>query len=422
MTSVMTPTIAAQRTPGSAAPDSPRRGSRNSPNRPRVSCVTHLSRGLLVTVALLNAVLVVLVAAPLPRIPLLVLVAAAVTSWGLVLVLPAAVGLVAGALAGRRHPWCAGCAVLSAFAALVYGVMPYAAAYRTAEEYGQPLAPTAYFEGVNYAKAPDRDRTRRYARTGGRRGKLDLWTLPKRAGTRHPAVVWVHGGGWNKGHRSQTPEWNRWFNARGWSVFDIDYRLAPRVTQLEQIGDVKCAVGWVRRHARAYGIDPGRLVLAGSSAGGNLALSAAYTEGDDRVPSSCAVRDSSVAGVISLYGPTDMRRLIAGTALRGDPMIPGLMGGSAKSASARYRLGSPAKLVRTDVPPTLLLHGSADRAVPVAQARELARRLDSAGAPATYVELPWADHCFDVNWGGWGSQIARAAISRFLAIRSESDA
>ncbi|NEA04984.1 prolyl oligopeptidase family serine peptidase, partial [Streptomyces sp. SID10116] len=75
-----------------------------------------------------------------------------------------------------------------------------------------------------------------------------------------------------------------------------------------------------------------------------------------------------------------------------------------------------ARLVRGDVPPTLLLHGSADRAVPVAQARELARRLEEAGAPATYVELPWADHCFDVNWGGWGSQIARAATERFLKV------
>ncbi|MEV8016166.1 alpha/beta hydrolase [Streptomyces sp. NPDC086554] len=391
-----------------------------TPPRPRVPAP--LSRVLLVTAALLNAALAVLVAAPMPRISLLVLVAAAVTSWGLVLALPAALGLAAAMAGGRRHPWCAGFAALGAFAALVYGVMPYAAAHGTADDYGQPLDPTAYFEGVNYAKAPDGDRTRSYARTGKRRGKLDLWTLPKRDGVRHPAVVWVHGGGWNKGHRGQTPEWNRWFNERGWSVFDIDYRLAPRVTQLDQIGDVKCAVGWVRRRARVYGIDPDRLVLAGSSAGGNLALAAAYTEGDDRVPASCAVRDSSVSGVISLYGPTDMRRLIAGTALRRDPMIPRLMGGSAKkhggvTVPARYRLGSPAKLVRTDVPPTLLLHGSADRAVPVAQARELARRLKAAGAPATYVELPWADHCFDVNWGGWGSQIARAAISRFLSVR-----
>lgn len=416
----MTPTVADRRSPGPAATDSPPRGRRNGRNGSGVSCVAYLSRGLLAVVALLNAALVVLVAAPLPRIPLLVLVAGAVTSWGLVLVPPAVIGLVAGAVAGRRYPWCAGLAVLTAFVALVYGVMPYAAAYRTARDHGQPLAPTAYFEGVNYAKAPDGDRTRRYARVGGQRGKLDLWTLPKRDGVRHPAVVWVHGGGWNKGHRGQSPAWNRWFNARGWSVFDIDYRLAPHVTQLDQIGDVKCAVGWLRRHARVFGIDPDRLVLAGSSAGGNLALAAAYTEGDDRVPASCAVRDSSVAGVISLYGPTDMGRLIAGTALRGDPMIPRLMGGSAKAVPARYLLGSPAKLVRTDVPPTLLLHGSADRAVPVAQARELARRLAAAGAPATYVELPWADHCFDVNWGGWGSQIARSAISRFLAVRGGS--
>ncbi|MFF3640063.1 alpha/beta hydrolase fold domain-containing protein [Streptomyces sp. NPDC002564] len=388
-----------------------------------------VARVLLLGAGLLNAALAVLVAAPLPRVPLLVLVAAAITSWGLVLLLPGLLGLLAAALGGGRHPWCAGLAALASFAALVYGVMPYAAAYGTAERQGQRLAAARYFDGVNYAKVPDRARTLTYARVGGAHGasprtrqklRLDLWALPKRQAVRRPAVVWVHGGGWNKGHRSQTPEWNRWFNARGWSVFDIDYRLAPRATQLDQIGDVKCAVGWVRRHARAYGIDPDRLLLAGSSAGGNLALAAAYTEGDGRVPSSCAVRDSSVAGVVSLYGPTDMGRLIAGTALRRDPMIPHLMGGSAATAPARYRLGSPARLVRGDVPPTLLLHGSADRAVPVAQARELARRLKGVHAPATYVELPWADHCFDVNWGSWGSQIARAATERFLSTLGRS--
>uniref|UniRef100_UPI0006EBD1C8 alpha/beta hydrolase n=1 Tax=Streptomyces silaceus TaxID=545123 RepID=UPI0006EBD1C8 len=398
------------------------------------------ARVLLLAAALLNAALAVLVAAPLPRVPLLVLVAAVITSWGLVLLPPGLLGLAAAALAGRRHPWCAGLAALSSFAALVYGVMPYAAAYSAAERQGQHLAAARYFDGVNYAKVPDRARSLTYARVGGGKGsgkgdgrraggaqrvkrerlRLDLWEPSGRPAVRRPAVVWVHGGGWNKGHRSQSPEWNRWFNARGWSVFDIDYRLAPRATQLDQIGDVKCAVGWVRRHARAYGVDPDRLLLAGSSAGGNLALAAAYTDGDDRVPASCAVRDSSVSGVISLYGPTDMRRLIAGTALRRDPIIPRLMGGSAATAPARYRLGSPARLVRGDVPPTLLLHGSADRAVPVAQARELARRLKVAGAPATYVELPWADHCFDVNWGGWGSQIARAATERFLGALDRS--
>ncbi|MFI7322834.1 alpha/beta hydrolase fold domain-containing protein [Streptomyces venezuelae] len=387
-----------------------------------------VTRVLLLATGLLNAALAVLVAAPLPRVPLLVLTAGAITSWGLLLLPPGLLGLAGAALAGRRHPWCAGLVALASFAALVHGVMPYAAAYDTARQQGQRLAPSRYFDGVNYAEVPDRARTLTYARVGrgdrarakGLRLRLDLWALPKRADAPRPAVVWVHGGGWNRGHRSQNPAWNRWFNARGWSVFDIDYRLAPRATQLDQIGDVKCAVGWVRRHARVYGVDPDRLLLAGSSAGGNLALAAAYTEGDDRVPASCGVRDSSVAGVLSLYGPTDMRRLIAGTALRRDPMIPRLMGGSAATAPARYRLGSPARLVRGDVPPTLLLHGSADRAVPVAQARELARRLKQAGAPATYVELPWADHCFDVNWGGWGSQIARAATERFLKIVGRS--
>ncbi|MGV9882594.1 alpha/beta hydrolase fold domain-containing protein [Streptomyces sp. NPDC003006] len=404
-----------------------------------------VARVLLLAAGLLNAALAVLVAAPLPRVPLLVLVAAAITSWGLVLVAPGLLGIVAAVFAAHRHPWCAGLTLLASFAALVYGVMPYAAAYGTAARHGQRVSLASYFDGVNYTKAPDLARTVTYARVGGGHGahpgrsqprphphsqprarsqpqtlELDLWALPKRPGVRHPAVVWVHGGGWNKGHRSQTPEWNRWFNARGWSVFDIDYRLAPRATQLDQIGDVKCAIGWVRRHARVYGVDPDRLLLAGSSAGGNLALSAAYTDGDSRVPASCAARDTSVSGVVSLYGPTDMRRLIAGTALRGDPMIPRLMGGSAATAPARYRLGSPVRMARGDVPPTLLLHGGADRAVPVAQARELARRLKGSGAQVVYVELPWADHCFDVNWGGWGSQIARTATGRFLSALDRS--
>ncbi|MEV0444192.1 alpha/beta hydrolase [Streptomyces spectabilis] len=388
-------------------------------------------RALLAALCLLNAALAVLVAAPLPRVPALVALAVAVTSWSLVLVPPALLGLAAAACAGRRCPWWAGAAALTAFAALVYGVMPYAAAYRTAERHGTTLDIGAYVGGgVNYAKTPDRGRGITYARPGGERVRLDLWTLPKRPAVRRPAVVWVHGGGWNKGHRSQSPRWNRWLNDRGWSVFDIDYRLAPGVTQLDQIRDVRCAVRWVRRHAHTYGVDPERLVLAGSSAGGNLALAAAYarapsshapgawraagTKSERHTRSVCAMRDSAVAGVVSLYGPTDMRRLIERTVLRADPLMPRLMGGSAAGAPERYRLGSPARLVHRRVPPTLLLHGGADRAVPVAQARDLARRLAAAGARASYVELPWADHCFDVNWGGWASQVARAALGRFL--------
>ncbi|MFD9907816.1 alpha/beta hydrolase [Streptomyces sp. NPDC059063] len=429
MTSVLTPSSAPA--PGPVTPDNPPRERGHAPAdgpvvRPVRRRAAHATRALLISLSLLNAALTVLVVAPLPRIPSLVVVAVAVTSWSLVLVPPALAGLGAAALAARRHPWWAPVAALTAFGALVCGTMPYAAAYRTAARYGQPLGVGAYLDGgVNYAKVPFRGRGLTYARVGGERLRLDLWALPKRPAVRRPAVIWVHGGGWTKGHRSQSPRWNRWFNARGWSVFDIDYRLAPRHTQLDQIGDVRCAVGWVRRHARVYGVDPDRLVLAGSSAGGNLALAAAFTQvrgaahgggtqRERRTGPACAVRDSSVAGVVSLYGPTDMRHLIERTVLRGDSAMPRLMGGSAATAPERYRLGSPARLVHRGVPPTLLLHGSADRAVPVAQARDLARRLAAVGADATYVELPWADHCFDVNWGGWGSQLARAAIDGFL--------
>lgn len=105
--------------------------------------------------------------------------------------------------------------------------------------------------------------------------RLDMWLVPEGAGARgrrHPAVVLVHGGGWDQGSRggSLLPGW---LAGRGYVVFDIDYRLAtPTSPSWQQAtGDVKCAVGWVNDHAARFGVDPERIALLGSSAGGHLA-------------------------------------------------------------------------------------------------------------------------------------------------------
>ncbi|WP_432094173.1 alpha/beta hydrolase fold domain-containing protein [Streptomyces sp. bgisy100] len=379
-------------------------------------------RWLLATALLLLAgvqiLLLVLVLVPLPRQPLLATASVLATSWCTpVLALPAVLGLL-GVLAGRRVRvrWTSWIALTTSGAALFCALAPYALAWRTARAHGEGLSLAGQFDGLNYALTPDRERTLGYARVGRHRLKMDVW-LPNRPAHRpRPAVVWVHGGGWESGHRSQTPRWNQWLNDRGYAVFDVEYRLAPGATQLQQIGDVKCAIGWVRRHADRYGVDPSRIVLAGTSAGGNLALSAAYTARDVRPRPSCrTARDTSVRAVVSFYGPTDMAGLIASGADPADPAVRRFMGGSFRSAPDSFRLGSPVQLVRADVPPTLLLHGSHDRLVPVAQARELNARLAAIGARHRYVEIPWADHAFDYNWGGWGTQIARPVLARFLA-------
>ncbi|MGK5629277.1 alpha/beta hydrolase fold domain-containing protein [Streptomyces sp. URMC 123] len=381
---------------------------------------------VLLTLAALHLALLVLVLVPLPRRPLLAAASVLVTCWSTpALAGPALLGLLLAVpplvVAGRRRRrpgWTVVVALTTSLAALLGGLAPYAAAWRTAQVHGEGLSLREQFSGVNYAKGPDHSRTLIYGRIDKRRMKMDVWLPRERPRARRPAVVWVHGGGWESGHRSQTPRWNQWLNDRGFAVFDIDYRLAPRATQLQQIGDVKCAIGWVRGNAARYDVDPGRIILAGTSAGANLALSAAYTARDPQPRASCRARDTSVRAVVSLYGPTDMAGLIRTGADPADPAVRRFMGGSLKSASDRFRLGSPAQLARADVPPTLLLHGSHDRLVPVAQARELSARLSAAGAVHEYVEIPWADHAFDYNWGNWGTQIARPVLARFLDVHA----
>ncbi|MGP3926009.1 alpha/beta hydrolase fold domain-containing protein [Streptomyces sp. 8N616] len=389
-----------------------------------------IGRWLIVTMLLLLAalevLLLVLVFVPLPRRPLIAAGSVLATSWCTpVLGAPALLGLLlVRALwrtrAVRSARWAGWVALTTSAVALASALAPYAAAWETARDRGEGLSLAGQFAGLNYSRGPERDRTLVYARVGRHRMKMDVWLPDGRAprGPR-PAVVWVHGGGWESGHRSQTPRWNEWLNDRGYAVFDIEYRLAPRATQLQQIGDVKCAIGWVRRNAARYAVDPARIVLAGTSAGGNLALSAAYTARDNRPRPTCgSARGTAVRAVVSFYGPTDMAGMIAGGANRADPRVRAFMGGSLMTASDGFRLGSPTRLVRADVPPTLLLHGSHDRLVPVAQARELNARLTRAGAVHEYVEIPWADHAFDYNWGNWGTQIARPALADFLRVHA----
>ncbi len=130
----------------------------------------------------------------------------------------------------------------------------------------------------------------------------------------------VHGGFWAAGQRGEASLASRALAERGFTVFDVEYRIAPQPNWQTALGDVKCAIGWVKQHATTddWNVDPKRIALLGRSAGAHLALMAAYTAAADDLPSSCpsggAVVDTSVESVISLYGrrispgPTPTRR------------------------------------------------------------------------------------------------------------------
>jgi len=304
---------------------------------------------------------------------------------------------------------------------------PTAEARKASSSEGVSLSLPEYF-ATPFSAADRPPETTTYARPGGEELKLDVWRPPDNvagdAGVEggRPAVIVVHGGGWRSGDRGEFPRWNAWLADKGYVVFDIDYRLSPPPSWQDAPGDVRCAIGWVKENSGRYGVDPGRVALMGRSAGGHLALLTAYTKGTSTLPAGCGVRgeqDTAVAAVAAFYPPTDLARLSSLGYLGG---IDRFLGGTRKMLPGRYRLSSPVARVDPGDPPTFLVHGGDDEIVPSGESKLLAGHLGEAGVPHRLVGLPWANHTFDFFWGGWGSQITRSSLERFLRSSLETPA
>jgi acetyl esterase/lipase len=229
-------------------------------------------------------------------------------------------------------------------------------------------------------------------------------------------VVRVHGGAWIQGTRSGLSDWDRWLNRLGYDVFDVDYRLPPPPRWHDEVGDVKCALGWLAAHARHYHVDPKRISVMGYSAGGNLAMLAAYSMGDPRLAASCRASTVTVRSAINLYGPADLSLIYrsSGSTQYVDDALKRYIGGTPTEYPDRYRALSPVSHVSANTPPTITVLGESDRIVPTNQARVLDRALTDAGVAHETLLLPGQDHGFDANWSGLGTQFARAEIRAFL--------
>jgi acetyl esterase/lipase len=237
--------------------------------------------------------------------------------------------------------------------------------------------------------------------------ELSLDFYRPRSSISAPLVVVIHGGSWQSGDNRDFISMNRYLSGRGFAVADIIYRLAPQAKFPSAVEDTRAAIAFLRNRADKLKIDPTRIVLLGRSAGGQIALTVAYS-----------VNDPWVSGVISLYAPTDLNYswdnpgnpLVMNTA----SILRDYLGGSPTEAPANYSQASPIRLVTSNSPPTLLLHGGRDELVSVQQSIRLSKRLEELGVPHLNLSLPWATHAFDYILRGPGGQISTYAIEYFL--------
>lgn len=307
--------------------------------------------------------------------------------------------------------------------ALLLTLYPFFSSLSAAREKNVGLSFKQYFSGLtNPYRVKTAPRSFIFKPEGDL--KLDVHAPPEGVLPNGAGVIVVHGGGWSGGARSDFPQWNEWLAANGYTVFDIDYTLAPQPNYLSAIGDVKCAVRWVKENSAQYNVAPDKIVLLGRSAGAHLALEAAYSANDARLPASCgsAETNESVRAVIAFYAPVDLvwdyENMSNPFVIDSQETIGNFVGGALHESAEidqRYALASPVSNVNGQTPPTFLIHGGQDQLVKKENLDILASKLAEQKIPHETLYIPYAQHGFDYNFNGWGSQIAQPLILDFLA-------
>lgn len=221
------------------------------------------------------------------------------------------------------------------------------------------------------------DRVVVYKQVDGRELELRVF-LPEgwKASDRRACFHIIHGGGWGGMDPSRMYPFASDFAERhGMVGISVQYRLYQpgKTTVFECVKDARSSVRYVRSHAAELGIDPGRIVVSGGSAGGHLAAATALFDGVDEESDDRSVSCRPDA-LILLFPVIDTSPEGYGNAKIGE----------------RWRDLSPVHHVRAGLPPTLLFHGTGDTVTPF------------AGAKAFHEAMLAAGNCcdFDVNEGG----------------------
>jgi len=269
-------------------------------------------------------------------------------------------------------------------AALLMGIVIYPAAQQNSRS-ATPEAPatgTTAQSGEQVSVQHDVE----YGVAGGEKLLLDLY-LPAENGTRpRPAIVLIHGGSWDSFDKSTMRGMGNFLARAGFVAASVDYRLLRGNDNRwpAQLDDVQRGVRWLRANAGKYNIDPDHIGAFGHSAGAQLAALLGMEETRDNSDPALAKYSSRVQAVVDVSGPSDF---LKDRDPEGDAFLAIFFGGSYDKAPAVWTDASPVSHVSKSDAPFLIVHGTQDHAVPIAQAQELYEKLKQAGVKVSLVQL-----------------------------------
>ncbi len=202
-------------------------------------------------------------------------------------------------------------------------------------------------------------------------------------GKKYPAIIFFFGGGWQGGDVHQFEQQCRFMASKGIIAMAANYRVASRnqSTPVDAVEDAKSAMRWVRQHASELGVKKNKIVAAGGSAGGHLAVSAALIRGIDAKGEKTKI--SAVPNALVLFNP------VINTTEEGF---------GSERLGDMAEVVSPAHHVSSKLPPTLIFHGTADNTVPFENIADFQVKMLASGNTCYVVPFMDQGHGF-FNYG-----------------------
>ena len=239
--------------------------------------------------------------------------------------------------------------------------------------------------------------------------KLDVYT-PREVTAPNPTLIYIHGGGWVGGLKETSWLALLPYLESGWSVVNVEYRLARVSLAPAAVEDCRCALRWVYRNAKQYNFDTSKIVVTGHSAGGHLSLTTGMLPASAGLDRQCpGSEDLNVAAIVNWFGISDVVDLLDGANMKEYAVT--WLGGMTNREEVARRV-SPLTYVRGGLPPIITIHGDADPVVPYTHAVRLHEALSKAGVSNQLVTILGGKH------GGFNREEtlrAYSAIRGFLS-------